>query len=139
MTMKGALRPWHSSKFRMISSRRTVKSTDRRGKNPSGMVRAFCKRHRICVTCRHHWTVRGTTRCEKCIRAHSKYQKSRTRRNYECDVKASVCVRCHKRPATATNKRCPKCQATTLPGSGSVMMDSVILQGSSHTALQTLG
>jgi hypothetical protein len=30
--------------------------------------------------------------------------------NYERDVKAGVCVRCHKRPATPTNKRCQKCQ-----------------------------
>ena len=46
----------------------------------------------------------------KCNRAHSKYQKSLLRRNYERDVKAGVCVRCHKLPATATNKRCQKCQ-----------------------------
>ena len=88
-------------------------STDepRSGKNPSGMVRAFCKKHRICVSCYRRWTERDTTRCEKCSRAHAKYQKSHLRRNYERDVKAGVCVRCHKRPATPTNKRCQKCEA----------------------------
>jgi hypothetical protein len=79
-------------------------------KNPSRMVRAFCKKHGICVACRQRLTERGTTRCEKCNQAHSKYQKSLVRRNYERDVKAEVCVRCHKRPATPTNKRCQKCQ-----------------------------
>jgi hypothetical protein len=29
-----------------------------RGKTPSEMVRAFCERHGICVTCRVHWTIR---------------------------------------------------------------------------------
>ncbi len=89
---------------------RTIRPMNNSGKNPGRMVRAFCKKHRICVSCRQRWTVRGTTRCEGCNRAHSKYQKVRTRRNYERDIKAGVCVRCHKRPATATNKRCPKCQ-----------------------------
>jgi hypothetical protein len=82
----------------------------RNGKNPAGMVRAFCKKHRICASCFRRWTERDTTRCAKCNRAHSKYQKSHLRRNYERDVKAGVCVRCHKLPATATNKRCQKCQ-----------------------------
>jgi len=63
---------------------------DKQGKNPSSMVRSFCKRHGICVTCRRDWTVRGTTRCEKCNRALSVYQKSYTRHNYERDVKAGV-------------------------------------------------
>jgi hypothetical protein len=80
------------------------------GKNPGGMVRAFCKKHRICVSCRHRWTERGTTRCGRCNRVHAQYQKSLLRRNYERDVKAGICVRCHKRPATPTNKRCQKCQ-----------------------------
>ena len=74
------------------------------------MVRAFCKKHGICVSCFRRWTVRDTTRCRKCNQAHSKYQKVRERRNYERDVKAGVCVRCHKRLRTATNKRCQKCQ-----------------------------
>jgi len=80
------------------------------GKNPGGMVRAFCKKHRICVSCRRRWTDRDTTRCDKCNRALAKSQKARYRRNYERDVKVGVCVRCHKRPATPTNKRCQKCQ-----------------------------
>jgi hypothetical protein len=50
MLVKDALRLRNSSKFRMISSLKTVRLTDRHGKTPSGMVRAFCKRHRICVT-----------------------------------------------------------------------------------------
>jgi hypothetical protein len=33
---------------------------------------------------------------------------------------AGVCVRCYKLPATATNKRCQKCQIATLTGSDSV-------------------
>ncbi len=74
------------------------------------MVRAFCKKHRICVSCFRSWTERGTTRCVKCNRARSKAQKVRGHRDYERDVKAGVCVRCHKRPATPTNKRCQKCQ-----------------------------
>jgi predicted CXXCH cytochrome family protein len=85
-------------------------TVNRSSKNPSRMVRAFCKKHRICVGCFRHWVDRDTTRCVKCNRAHSKYQKSLLRRNYERDVKAGICVRCHKRPRTATNKRCQTCQ-----------------------------
>lgn len=48
--------------------------------------------------------------CEKCNRGRSKAQKARGRRDYERDVKAGVGVRCHKRPATPTNKRCQNCQ-----------------------------
>jgi hypothetical protein len=81
-----------------------------RSNNPSRMVRAFCKKHRICVSCLRRWTERDTTRCGKCNQAHSKYQKPLLRRNYERDVKAGICVRCHKRPRTATNKRCQHCQ-----------------------------
>ena len=79
-------------------------------KNPRAMVRAFCKKRGICVSCLRRWAVRGTTRCEECNQAHAKYQKVREHRNYERDVKAGVCVRCHKRPRTPTNKRCQKCQ-----------------------------
>jgi hypothetical protein len=60
--------------------------------------------------CFRRRTERGTTRCGKCNRVHAQAQKMRLRRNYERDVAAGVCVRCHKRPATATNKRCQKCQ-----------------------------
>ncbi len=81
-----------------------------RGQNPSAMVRVFCRKNRICVSCFRRWTERGTTHCAKCNRARARSQKSRLRRNYERDVKAGVCVRCHKRSATPTNKRCQKCQ-----------------------------
>jgi len=47
------------------------------------------------------------------------------RRNYERDVKAGVCVRCHKRPATPTNKRCQRCQDGTLSRSDSVNEDLI--------------
>jgi len=91
-------------------SRCPIRPMSRSGKNAGRMVRAFCKKHRICVSCLRRWTERDTTRCGKCNRARSKYQKSLLRRNYERDVKAGVCVRCHKLPATPTNKRCQKCQ-----------------------------
>jgi hypothetical protein len=94
----------------MVDSPCGTRAMSRSGKNPSRMVRAFCKKHRICVSCLRRWTERGTTRCGKCNRAQAKAQKVRLRRNYERDVKAGVCVRCHKLPATATNKRCQKCQ-----------------------------
>jgi hypothetical protein len=54
-------------------------------KNPSRIVRAFCKKHRICVSCFRRWTERDTTRCAKCNKAQAKYQKARLRRNYERD------------------------------------------------------
>ena len=85
-------------------------SMTRPDKNPAAMVRAFCKKHGICVSCRQRWTERDTTRCKGCNQAHAKYQKARERRNYERDVKAGMCVRCHKRRAKPTNKRCQKCQ-----------------------------
>ena len=72
------------------------------------MVRAFCKKHRICVSCFRRWTERDTTRCGKCNRAHAKSQKVRERRNYERDVKATVCVRCHKRTPDGNEQTLPK-------------------------------
>ncbi len=79
-------------------------------KNPAAMVRAFCKKHGICASCRQCWTERGTTRCKRCNTAHAKYQKARQQRSYQRDTKAGICVRCHKRRAKPTNKRCQKCQ-----------------------------
>jgi hypothetical protein len=82
----------------------------RKGKNPIGLVRAFCRKHHICARCFRRTAERGKSRCAECNRSQAKAQKIRLRRNYERDVKAGICVRCHKRPATATNKRCQKCQ-----------------------------
>jgi hypothetical protein len=45
-----------------------------------------------------------TTRCAKCNRVHSKYQKSLLRQNYERDVKAGVCVRCKLAAGKAVEK-----------------------------------
>ena len=105
-----------------------------RTENPVGMVRAFCKKHRICARCFKRRTERDTTRCRKCNEAHAKTQKSRLRRNYDRDVLAGVCVRCHKLPATATNNAAksakiatPVKSETTDEGTADHQTDSAII------------
>ncbi len=50
------------------------------------MVRAFCKKHRICARCFRERSERGTKRSRKCNRAHAKAQKVRLRQNYDRDT-----------------------------------------------------
>jgi len=54
--------------------------------------------------------MRGVTRCEDCHSREQIAQRKRLRRKYQRDRDAGICVRCHKKPAQATNLRCRDCQ-----------------------------
>ena len=80
-------------------------------KSPGALVREFCKKQLICTHCLHRRALRGVTRCEPCKNRDGVAQRKRLRRKYRREKAAGICVRCHKKPAQATNVRCVECQA----------------------------
>jgi hypothetical protein len=94
------------------------------GKNPNRMVRAFCKKHGICVSYfptldgAPHNTLRQMQPCALEI------PEIPLRPNFERGVKAGICVRCHRRPRTSINKRSQQCQGRQLSGIDSQLIDS---------------
>jgi hypothetical protein len=75
------------------------------------LLRRLAKEHGICTKCFKRWSRRNRVRCQRCDRIRAVSQPVRLRRNYLRDMAAGKCVRCHKEPQQATNKRCVKCQA----------------------------
>jgi hypothetical protein len=80
-------------------------------KSPGALVREFCTMHRICTHCFHRRALRGVTCCGHCKSRDQIAQRKRLKRKYQNEKASGICVRCHKKPAQATNVRCIECQA----------------------------
>jgi hypothetical protein len=75
------------------------------------LLRRQAKENGICTKCFKRCAVKGITRCRRCNRIRRISQPARLSQNYQRDMAAGKCVRCHKEPQQATNKRCVKCEA----------------------------
>ena len=75
------------------------------------LLRRLAKEHGICTKCFERWSRKNRVRCQRCDSIRRFSQPAFLRRVYLRDIAAGKCVRRHKEPQQATNKRCAKCEA----------------------------